>query len=357
MISQNTECAFFVSRKFLRRGVIYVFRINGNKAEKIEEVTFSSLDMRENDIEEIIRCNIDMICDEEESLLIVGQQVKNEKKGRSDLTAVDNNGSIVLIEIKRDPRDIEKRAESFEFQAIRYAASYATITDTEELVNKVYAPYIEKNRDEFDLGILTPFELGIRKLNEFLKENEALNSFNKGQRIILLSSDFDDQTLSAVAWLNKNNVDISCYKLIPYKINNEIFINKEKVLPVKLYDDYYLNLMDRSLITSVKTKKEITRRSLPKIDAMLEWGVVKEGDTIVAKGKKNEAILQKNGNVKVNGEEKTLQTWLKHVFGWSSVQTYEFSVHKESGKTLSQIRQEYLDKMTEEEAKKENNYY
>ncbi len=166
-----------------------MYNIKGKKAEKIEAVTFSELGMQESDIEEILRCSIDMLCDDEESMLIVGRQVKNEKQGRSDLTAVDNNGSIVLIEIKRDRRDIENRKESFEFQAIRYAASYATIDTPDNLVKKVYAPYIEKYRSEFELGELTSYELGIRKLNEFLRVNEAEKSFNKKQKIILVASE------------------------------------------------------------------------------------------------------------------------------------------------------------------------
>ncbi len=201
-----------------------MYKIDGKQASRIEAVTFSELNMTENDIEEILRNNIDMICDEEESMLIVGKQVKNEKNARSDLTAVDNNGDIVLIEIKRDRKDIIYRKEAFEFQAIRYAASYATIDRTEGLVKRVYAPYIEKYRDEFELGELTSFELGIRKLNEFLEANDAHKDFNEKQRIILVASDFDDQTLSAVAWLNNNNVDISCYKLTPYRINEDIFL-------------------------------------------------------------------------------------------------------------------------------------
>ena len=115
----------------------------------IDPVTFSDLGMQENDIEELLRSNIDMICNEEESMLIVGKQVRNAKHGRSDLTAIDNNGNIVLIEIKRDRKDIEGRKESFEFQAIRYAASYTTIEKSEDLVSKIYAPYIEKYRSEW----------------------------------------------------------------------------------------------------------------------------------------------------------------------------------------------------------------
>ena len=321
-----------------------MYHIKNRKAIKIEPITFSELGMQENDIEEILRCSIDMLCDDEESMLIVGRQVKNEKNGRSDLTAVDNNGNIVLIEIKRDIRDIENRKEAFEFQAIRYAASYATIENPDDLVKKVYAPYIEKYRHEYELGGLTSYELGIRKLNEFLQVNDAEKSFNKKQKIILAASDFDEQTLSAVAWLNSNHVDISCFKLIPYKLKDEVYLYAEKILPVTKYDDYYVNLMDKSMPTIARKNKDITRRSLPKIDSMLEWGVVKEGDIIVAKGREDEGTLLANGNVMVNGKEKSMQVWLKDLYGWSSIQTYVFAVHKESGKTLAQIREEYMEK-------------
>jgi len=329
-----------------------MYKIKDNKAEKVEAVTFSELGMQENNIEEILRCNIEMLCGEEESMLLVGRQVRNEKMGRSDLTAVDNNGSIVLIELKRDIKDIEKLKEAFEFQAIRYAASYATIETTDELVKKVFAPYIEKYRDEFEQGELTSYELGLRKLNEFLEANDAVNSFNRKQRIILAASDYDEQTLSAVAWLNKNGVDMTCFKLVPYRVNDVILLNAEKVLPLADYDEYYVNLLDKTS-PSTKPHKSGTRRSLPKIDSMLKWGVVKPGDIIKAKDHEDEATLLENGNVQVNGEEMSMQKWLKGIFGWSSIQTYVFAVHKESGKTLSEIRRDYMNKQAEEAAKED----
>ncbi|MBB6402691.1 hypothetical protein HNP92_002016 [Methanococcus maripaludis] len=347
-----------------------MYSIKDNQATKIEHVTFSQLGMNENDIEEILRCNINMLCDEEESLLIVGRQVKNEKNGRSDLTAVDNNGNIVLIEIKRDKKDIENRKEAFEFQAIRYAASYAKIESPDELVKLVYAPYIEKYKGEFEIGELTSYELGIRKLNKFLEANDVIN-FNEKQRIILAAGEYDEQTLSAVAWLNKNSVDMGCYKLTPYPINGETIIKAEKVLPLAKYTDYYVNLMDKTARYVSKREKTITRRVLPKIEDMLLWGAVKAGDVIKAKDYGAEAVLLKNGNVlaaptkilkieRLSADDKSIpmqngvatemsmQTWLKDVYGWSSIQTYNFAVHKESGKTLSQIREEYMEKIAKE---------
>jgi len=87
---------------------MYLFNKDSN-LEPIDPITFSELDMTENDMEEILRTNIDIICNEDESLLIVGRQVRSAANGRSDLTAIDNNGNIVVIEIKRDKDDIKNR--------------------------------------------------------------------------------------------------------------------------------------------------------------------------------------------------------------------------------------------------------
>ena len=319
-----------------------MYILNHNQPSKIEATTFADLHMKEKDIEEILRKNVDMLCDDEESMLIVGQQVRNVSSGRSDLTAIDNNGDIVLIEIKRDKADIIGRKESFEFQAIRYAASCATIKSTDELIQNVFSPYVEKHRDEFEQQYeLTSSEIAKRQLNDFVEMNN-ITMFNARQRIILIASEFDEQTLSAVAWLNSNQVDISCYQIYPCKINDTILIDMKKILPIVEYDDFYVNVVDKGNIQK-KQKKDISRRSLPKIDALIEWGVVNEGDIIVAKGCTQEAQLQANGQVKIENDIMSLQQWLKKVFNWSSVETYKFSVHKKTGKTLSELRQEYME--------------
>lgn len=89
-------------------------------------------------------------------------------------------------------------------------------------------------------------------------------------------------------------------------------------------DELYVDIANPSKENLQKGKKTgITRRALPKIDKMLEWGIVKEGDIIVAKGTTEEALLQKDGKMQLSdGRVVSMQQWLKDVFGWSSVQTY-----------------------------------
>ena len=116
----------------------------------------------------------------------------------------------------------------------------------------------------------------------------------------------------------------------------------KKILPVVEYEDFYVNVAKKGNLTKERSK-DITRRSLPKIDALMEWKIVKAGDILIAKGTSEEAVLQKNGQVeKSDGTIVSIQQWLKKVFGWSSVQTYAFCIDKKTGRTLMELRDEYM---------------
>ena len=325
-----------------------MYSLNDKIPTKLEAISFSDLNWKENDIEELLRKNVDMLCDDEDSMLIVGKQVQDVNHKRSDLTAIDTDGNIVLIEIKRDVQDIMARKEPLEFQAIRYAASCATIKTIDELIHNVFAPYVEKHRKEFSEQQLTSSELAKRILDDFIKQNN-ITVFNQRQRIMLISSGFDSQTLSAVAWLNSNHVDISCFQLCPFKLGDLVLVDMKRILPLTEYEDYYVDIAD-SVNPQKSIQKSGSKNSLPKIDQMLEWGVVKAGDVIIPKGRSEEAELLESGQVRTSDREMSMQAWLKEIFGWQSVQTYAFAVLKRTGQTLSQIREEYMKQEAENAA-------
>ena len=311
----------------------------------LERKTFKSLGFKEGKIERLIKDNIGIFSKEEESLLVVGQQVINESKGRSDLVAIDGEGSLVLIEIKRDKKDIESRSEPFEIQAIRYAANLANIKTPEELASLIFSKYIEKNPTEFKEELINDVsfnELALIKINNYLKSNSAQANFNSKQRVILIASEFDLQTLSAVAWLNKNKVNISCYSIEPYKNGKDILIKLNKLLPLQTYEEFYVNVLNNREVK--QSEKSKFRENLPRIEALIRWKVINAGDKLFARDYPLEIVtLDQNGNIK-NTKNKIVgvHKWLKSLYKWSAVHTYVYAIHKESGKSLNELRENFM---------------
>jgi hypothetical protein len=313
--------------------------------DEVEETTFSDLGLVENQIEEFLRKNIEVVF-EDETLLIVGQQVINAARGRSDLIAVDEDGSIVLIEIKRDVADIRIRHEPFEFQAVRYAASLATVVGVDDLVSRVFAKCIEDHSGEFELGDLTCAERGKRLVADFLHQNNAARTFNQKQRIILIASDFDDQTLSAVAWLIKNRVDISAFRITPKKFQDHLFLEASIVLPPDSLESFYVDITQSTKSTPARRNDGKVRRNLPRMKALMDWGLLSRGDTLVIVNHSgSDAQVLDHATVKYKDDNLTFNEWGSKVTGWSSICIYEWAKKKDGTKTLAELREAKMGEM------------
>ena len=100
-----------------------------------------------------------------------------------------------------------------ELQAIRYAAMVSTMTF--EGVVAVYEKFL---RNE-----------GVREVDaksrilEFLELDEPdEETFAQDVKILLISSNFSKELTTAVMWLNKCDLDISCVRVIPYHDNGRV---------------------------------------------------------------------------------------------------------------------------------------
>lgn len=248
------------------------------------------------------------------------------------------------------PSDMASRAEAMEFQAIRYAASLATVTTVDDLVERIFARYIRKWPNEFELGDLTPEELGRRIINKFLRENNADKLFNAAQRIILVSSSFDEQTLSAAAWMNHNGIDISCISLNPIKISekqgNSIFLSVDKLIPARPVEDFFVGFPDFAVgsgsVVSVAPANGRTKASLPQMAKLMEWGIVKIGDKLTIKGfPDSAATVLDQKTVDYDEERLSFNAWGVKVTGWSAVNIYDWALNSE-GRTLAECRAERM---------------
>jgi hypothetical protein len=323
--------------------------------DQVEEIAFADVTVKdgstdaritETELEEFVRKNIQTIFPQE-TLLIVGQQVINKEGGRADLVAIDDTGSIALIELKRDAGDIAARKEALEFQAIRYAANYALIAKPSDLAQKLFAPYVDKHRSEYGKKELTANQLASEILEDFLRTNKIKdNEFNQSQRIVLIASSFDDQTLSACAWLSKNGIDLKCLTISPVKYGEGYFLVIEQIIPPASLDEFFVEVAEPSQgqKKAVVSKQRITRENLPRMPKLFEWEIIKPGDKIYIQGHRSEeAEVIDQRNVIYKGETMSYNDWGQQITGWSAINIYEWSYLASSDRSLDDLRREKME--------------
>lgn len=193
---------------------------------EIPETNFAINEIKERQhIEEWIRKNPEILG---EDLLIIGHEYdKFEVNERLDLLALDRDGNVVVIEVKRDTS-----GSNVDFQALKYA-SYCARLSQQDLLD-IYTDYLAVHQEEVNAK---------EALLEFLEveDEEELNSTLNGvQRIIIVGKEFDKRILSVCTWLYENNIDIKCVTIKPYKFNDEIIIDTKQIIPPYKLEDYYI---------------------------------------------------------------------------------------------------------------------
>lgn len=155
----------------------------------------------------------------EELLVITTEYDRFDKtRDRLDILALDKDGNLVIIELKRD--DSGKHAD---LQAIKYAAYCSTMRFND--VCQLHQAYCEKQ------GVVLDHIEVREKILAFI-ENEEFEELNEYPRIILVARQFRPEVIASVLWLRKFGVDITCVKLSPYAIgNDEIAFESNIVIP------------------------------------------------------------------------------------------------------------------------------
>jgi len=211
---------------------MYRVDIDGKELIRIPVTSFFDLKLRERfDIQEWIAGTPDILG---EPLLIISKELVLPSGTRLDLLAIDKQGALVVIELKRDDSGTD-----VEWQAIKYASYCSSFTN--EDIYGYFAEHLDSNADEAQL-----------KIEEFI--DCELDELNERQRIILASKEFHSDVISAVLWLRESEIDIECIRLIPYRDDAQhLFINPEIIIPLPEAKDY---------IKKKETKKKVQGRSV-----------------------------------------------------------------------------------------------
>lgn len=193
----------------------------------IKEVTSKPLSQqgkKEGLVEEWIKRNPSFL---HEDLLIFSQQYKFPSGEKADLMGIDENGSLVIIEIKRG-----KTGKRVDIQSLKYA-SYVSNWNYDN-IEKIAKHFFNQNSDllEEEFHSLTTL------LQERFGEEFSVENLNKRQRIIITGQRIDVRIGSVLLWLYKQNVDIKAVEFEPYEIAGTTYLYSRVAIPIKPYKEY-----------------------------------------------------------------------------------------------------------------------
>ena len=207
-----------------------LFRIDPKtrQSESITEVEFAALGFQERrDIQEWIASNPGILGND---LLIIGKEFSgfDRTNERLDLLAIEPDGTLVIIELKRDDTGSDAH-----WQAIKYA-SYIRQAQDDSII-RMLAAY--KDVSEEEAGSMLLKHLG----------DDDFSSLNHDQRIILASHRFAPEVTSAVLWLNEkapgDNL-ITCVQLVPYMDSktDALYVQANTIIPTPGMEDYIIGI-------------------------------------------------------------------------------------------------------------------
>lgn len=200
-----------------------LYRIAGDSLERVAETSFAAESLKERtDIQRLLRADISVVSPD---LMVVAEEFGDwaDSQRRIDLLCVDKEANLVVIELKRTDD-----GGHMELQAIRYAAMVSSMT-FERLV-AAHARY---------LGGIDAAIRAEAVLLDFLDwETPSDGALSDTVRIMLLSADFSTELTTAVIWLNKRGLDVSCFRLKPHRLGSDVLIDMQQIIPLPEAVDY-----------------------------------------------------------------------------------------------------------------------
>lgn len=242
-----------------------MYRIDrsNNTIEPLKECSFAGLGFRERaHLQEWIAKYPEALGEE---LLVIQKEFAgfSDTQERLDLLALDKEGCVVIIEHKLDDtgRDVT-------WQALKYASYCARLTKEE--IRQIYQDYLDRSEPE---------QKADERLSEFFEVEDFQElTLNKGltQRIIMVAANFRKEVTSTVVWLMNFKIRIQCFKVTPFSMGENLFLNVEQIIPTKDAEEFVIGLAGKAIEEIEDAEAEQRRHRIRRefwvkvLDAMAE---------------------------------------------------------------------------------------
>ena len=181
-----------------------------NKASLIENKDES--EFIEKELEDLLECNPSLILNKK--ILIIGRQITTDTQKRIDLLALDENGYLIVIELKRGYAPREMIA-----QVLDYSSWLNDLS--ERKIEEIARSYFEKNNLGYS-SLADAFEKSFNKKPSLQFGGNIIN--------VLFAQDFPTELLSATKYLYEKGVDIICIKFDLFKSKETLYLNTNIVI-------------------------------------------------------------------------------------------------------------------------------
>ncbi len=202
----------------------------------------------------------------EDLLILTTEFDKFDKTNeRLDLLAIDKNGELVVIELKRDDS-----GKYVDLQSLKYAA-YCSTLDLDD-ISEIHHNYLLSNGQNIKEADAKD------KIISFI-ENSEFEKLNDKPRVIIAAKEFRPETTASVLWFRKFDIDIKCVKIIPYELTDrDLALETSVIIPLPDAEEYLIKSekksnVKKSLTVSqeqyIKFHKEIIKRIENKVNTQL----------------------------------------------------------------------------------------
>ncbi|ABU75900.1 DUF4268 domain-containing protein [Cronobacter sakazakii] len=209
-----------------------------NSLHSLQEVSFSSLGFTERyHLQEWLAKNPQALTrDNDDELLIIQKEFAgfDDTKERLDLLALDKKGNLVIIENKLDDsgRDVV-------WQALKYAGYCANLR--KEQILDIFQLYLDKYEPEET----RPAAEVLAEFLEYETLDEVLINQSRTQRIIMVAASFRKEVTNTALWLMQFGLRVQCFKVTPYKFNDDVFVDIRQVIPTPEAESYMIGMAQK----------------------------------------------------------------------------------------------------------------
>ena len=176
-----------------------LYGIDGeNRFQEYIETGFQK-EYQELNLEEWMESNSDSIV-EDGKLFIIGRQVVTNLGGYIDLLAVDRQGAIVVIELKRDRTPRETIAQALEYASFIESLDY-------NLVEDIYRVYMGDENVILARDHQSYFEL----------TSDEIVTLNKDQRIVIIGQRISPEVRQTASFLRMKGIRTTCVEFSFFK--------------------------------------------------------------------------------------------------------------------------------------------